>query len=121
MELHYNGLGASPGNYLDDLVGVEAYERGELYLLGQFYLGVSGSYQITELLTAQMAAILNVTDPSLILSPTLTYSLSQDLDLSIGSFVGVGESPSIVATGLSVPSEFGAANAFTYLQLVAYY
>ena len=126
FEAHFNGAGAEPDRYLEDIADSEPHSRGEVYLLGRLYGGISGFYQITELLVFQSAALINVLDPSVIFTPTFAYSLAQDIDVAFGSFVGVGAHPglSVSDTGVpefDVPSEFSAVNAFTYLQMTAYY
>lgn len=99
VEGHHNG----PGKDLD------ALERGELYLVDRWYAGGYASYKLHELLTLTLSPLVNLTDPSTLLSWGLGYSVQQDVDVGLGGFHGVGD-------GL----EFGAYPHVVYLQLSAF-
>ncbi len=54
-------------------------------------------------------------------APAGTWSVAQDVDLSAGAFVALGEGPEWATFPLAIDSEFGAAPDLYYLQLAAYF
>ena len=137
-ELYFQSLGAEePGEYL--VVALEdRYERGELWTMGQYYLGGVVSYQFSPLLGAGVSSIANLADPSVMLGPALTWSVSDNAAVSAGMWAGVGERPDEVsqadllallvaggeedmARGLGINSEFGLIPASGFVQMKAYF
>lgn len=120
IELHFNGVGvASPDDYLDQF-GSDAFNRGESYFVGRYYVGTLLNYRITETLQANAAVITNITDPSVIITPTLDYEIAQDFSLSIGSFLTYGPSP-VIALPPRLNSEFGTYGDLYFLRMAAYF
>lgn len=102
IEYHFNGAGSSePENYLEGL-GTTAYTEGAVYLLGRHYLAPALTYQLTPLAVFSARALVNLKDGSALAMPGIEYSLAEDLYLSAGAVLALGEKPSTVPE-----SEFG--------------
>lgn len=135
-ELYLQTLGVSePHEYLLQQTG-ERYSRGELWLAGQAYAGLSLSQEIRPTLYGALAAVVNLQDGSAFAAPTLAWSVSDEADLAAGAFVGVGARPtgisweSLLQAGteledilaaVPVNSEFGMVPATGFLQLKMYF
>ncbi len=127
-EYHFSSAGAAhPGAYLS-LPGTTPYQDGAVYLLGRHYLSLGSTWQITPLLPFTGLVIANLGDLSLVLAPSLNYSLSQDVDLAAGAYVGLGRKPEV--TGFAVAaslqpdllhSEFGSYPGLIYLSFRVYF
>ncbi len=138
VEAGYSGAGADdPSGYLAVASGQRA-SRGEIWQLGQGYAGLLVAQEITPLVSANAAAIVNVLDPSMLLTPGISWSVADNAVVVAGAYVGVGERPDPVPLGLdpttvavlapteaalsrSVRSEFGLYPAAAFLQLKAYF
>lgn len=80
-ELYFDGSGAGdPGNY--DLAGLLAGRRQNV---GRRYAGLYSRYELTPLLKWENWLARNLGDQSWYVSPRLTYSLRQNLDLAGGA------------------------------------
>jgi len=78
------------------IVGAEYGFSNSLTLLFEYYyndnsdidqLGMTMSYQLSHLLILNMLAMINIDDLSFLLSPTITYSLSDEMTLAAGFFL----------------------------------
>lgn len=103
IEYHYNGWGAEDSSGYLRALSSERVQRGEVFGAGRHYLGLVGSYQVTDLLSAQAIALVNVTDPSAQVMPVVEYWFAQSVILRAGAFVPIGERPD--------PSELQALTA----------
>lgn len=120
FELHHVGDGAAAdANLLTANATLPAFARGELYLQRRWYAGVLVGWQARPVLSLSAAALVNLTDGSALLSPTLQYDVAQDVALSAGASVGVGRAPRW--STLTIPSEFGAIGAFGWVAATAWY
>ena len=109
IEYHFNGAGASrPEDYLQNY-SRSAYTEGAVYLLGRHYLIPGISYQISPLVAFNGQSLVNITDPSIFMTPQIEYNLAPNAYLGAGAFIGVGGRPSAIAEadGLELHSEFG--------------
>lgn len=79
-ELYYNGAGATRTQDYD----FASLFAGRIQSLARPYLGGYAGYEITPLLKWNNYAVVNLLDGSWFLSPTLTYSIRTNLDLTIG-------------------------------------
>jgi hypothetical protein len=113
VELHLNGFGTddtSDMGYLSHAVQEPALTRGEGYLLGLLYAGTYLSYRLHPLISLSGSAMVNLLDPTALLSWSIGWEVLQSVDLSIGGYHGVGEG-----------FEFGLSGHMGYLQLAAYF
>lgn len=121
-ELYYAGLGAAdPADYLSVLTSPR-FSRGEIWQVGRFYGSLAISQEITPLISASVAGIVNIEDPSAFIAPTVSWSVSDEAALAAGAYFGVGRSLDL--TNPLVPefrSEFGAYPPAAFAQLRAYF
>ncbi len=112
LEYHYSGAGVyEPGDYLEN-ISRPGVAEGSVYLMGKHYLAPGLSWQITPLLTLSGQALLNLTDSSCFIAPSLDYNIAENIYLAGGAFIGAGKKPALTfkSTGLSelvYSSEFG--------------
>jgi len=121
-ELYFQSKGATKSaDYFAQLSDPRVL-RGERWTLGQSYLALSFSYELHPLVKISLFAVGNLRDPSAILGPGLSWSISDEVNLESGLYLGVGERPStaLSATGLDLGSEFGLLPSTAYLVLRAY-
>jgi len=123
LEYHFNGAGAStPGDYPSRFEDT-AYTKGSVYLLGRHYLIPGVSYQLHPLVTLTMESLINVTDPSLFLSPSVEYNFAGNVYLSAGTFIGIGSGSvaGIPPYPVALQSEFGAYPNIYFASLRYYF
>ena len=87
FEYYHNGQGTLD-RFSYDLIGL--YE-GRILNLAKDYLAVSGSYQLTPLITAVLSSNSNFNDGSGFLAGTVTYSASDNASIAIGSLYAYGK------------------------------
>lgn len=137
-EVYLQSNGATePGEYLE-MYGSERFARGELWLAGRTYLGLSVSQQIVPVLSGGLFAIVNIEDPSALVGPNLAWSVSNNVSAGVGAFVGLGarpdtlqveEHPNGLAAALAaaeaaqglVNSEFGLVPVAAFANMAAYF
>lgn len=113
IEYHYNGAGEGRKENYRLSPNETAYKDGAVYLLGRHYLAPGITYEIMPLLSFSGNALINLSDRSLLLSPFLEYSMTQDIYASLGAFIGIGAS--------SFESEFGLYPDVYYTALNIYF
>ncbi len=126
IEYHYNQAGVNDPEAYYNLVDKPAYTDGSVYFLGEHYIAPGFSYQVTPLITGYAEAIINLGDPSLLAAPSLEYNIEENIYLTAGGFIGIGEGfrarevvgiiPSVVSQ-----SEFGSYGDIYYLSFKIYY
>ncbi len=86
VEFYFNGQGESNKNdyNLTDLFS------GNVFNLAQHYLAFSVTKSITPLFTFSAYNINNLNDHSVLFGPVLTYSLAENLELSLSSYLFIG-------------------------------
>lgn len=125
-EYHFNQAGTSePDDYLSRLEKT-AYREGSVYLLGKNYLAPGISYQITPLIILNGEALINLTEPSAFLMSQVEYNIAEDIYLSAGVYLGLGESPEYLANSgygpfLRLRSEFGGYPDFYFSSFRIYF
>jgi hypothetical protein len=116
-ELYVQTFGATdPADYFT-IASSPRFARGEVWSMGRYYGAVSVGQEITPLVSINGALIANLTDPSALLSPSLTWSAANNTSLGLGAFVGLGERPSNTAA----TSEFGLYPASFFANMSAYF
>jgi hypothetical protein len=88
---------------LQAIVGCEYGFPNSLTLIGELYhdgqkdkqsLGISATYQLSMLTIVSVLGIVNMSDDSLFLAPSLQYSITDEMTLDVGLFINSGESGS---------------------------
>jgi hypothetical protein len=123
-EVFYNGYGvADSEEYVDFLLDAVSPEpgrshrllRGETFHIGRYYLGLLVSQELHPLVQLVVSGISNVTDPSGMVMASLQWSIQQNVRLSAGGMVSLGQRPA--ANEITVPSEFGLYPGVGYMVL----
>ncbi|MGD2245498.1 MAG: hypothetical protein PVI11_03010 [Candidatus Aminicenantes bacterium] len=126
IEYHFNSAGKNrPEEYID-LLSSSAYGEGSVYLLGKHYLNIGTIYELTPLMPFTGMVILNLSDRSLILSPTFEYNIAENIYLAAGAYIGLGKNPERVLGSLTplpffYQSEFGAYPDIIYTSFRIYF
>ena len=125
IEYHYNGFGAGdPEGYLT-LAREQGsrLSRGQIAGLGQHYAGAFLGYQPHPLVNLGLVYIQNLTDGSLILGPTVDYSISDEVRLSFSGFIPMGREATWetgeLFPALTPRSEYGMSPQIYFVQLRA--
>ncbi len=119
-EYHYNGPGASEDEeYLAQYQSTEV-QNGDRYLVGKHYAGAAIAWIPNEVYSVTMAGLVNLLDPSAVLTPTASLTVSQNVTVAGGAYVGIGEEPQLAPTP-ALGSEFGPSGTTYFLQMTAFY
>lgn len=114
FEYHYNSPGSEETNNYLLLSSENAYSEGSVYLLGKHYFSAGINYQLHPLVPISAFAIYNLSDNSVIISPSIEYNISENIYLSFGAFLSLGRGVHLTNTdSVDLRSEFG-----TYPNLV---
>ena len=105
-----------PSLYLSNLEDVRV-KHGERWLLGRAYMSVSLRQQLTPLMAASMTGLGNMEDRSMLLGPSIVWSISDEVNASIGGLAGMGSG----VENESPKSEFGVLKWLTFAMMSAYY
>jgi len=116
-DYHFNGLGER--DYLISATKPE-FQRGESFLLGRHYAALHGTWMDQEL-TISMMVMGNLMDPSVLLTPSVGYSVGDAVQLRMSGFLGFGEEPRIQGFSLELPSEFGAYGYAGFTEVHVYF
>ncbi len=113
IEYHFNSAGENQPEKYSSLTITPAYRDGSVYLFGQHYMNIGSTYQLSPLMPLTGLLIANLSDWSLVLSPSIEYNISQNIYLAAGAYLGLGENPERVLGPLSpnpliLRSEFGS-------------
>ena len=109
---------SNPDDYLD-LVQSDPFLRGELQVLGRDETVLQGAYQLYPLWNLSALWVYNVHDQSSLVSPSFSYSVSNEASLSGGVFFGFGDDESTQARPL--PSEYGLTGTTAFVSLSWYF
>ena len=129
MEYYYQSLGSEKAADYLEFAQSDRYARGELWVMGQHYLALAWAQEITALSSGNIAVIGNLVDASALLSPSISLSVSDEVQLVAGGFVGVGEQPKTTSVtevlinpdALQFNSEFGMMPGSGFVQLRSYF
>jgi hypothetical protein len=126
FEYHYNSAGMRKAIEYTEFFRTIAFQEGSVYLMGEHYLDIGFTFQVTPLIPFSSMVIMNFTDGSLIFSPNLEYNIAENIYLSFGAYFGVGKGPGLVALSPDTQitryySEFGAYPAMLYTSFRIYF
>ena len=91
LEYHYNGAGFDNLNFYYLKTDKFAFNDGGVYLLNKNYLNFIMGYQLAPLDTLMLSLLYCGDDQSVLLSPSFESSLSENLNLIVGAFIGIGD------------------------------
>ena len=112
FEYQRDELGAtSPDEYIGVLTS-SPFARGELQVLGRDEIALQASYQLHPLWSLTALGLWNLNDGSVLLSPSVAYSASDEIALSGGLFFGFGDDQPTLERPL--PSEYGLTGTTAY-------
>ncbi|MBN1962643.1 MAG: hypothetical protein JW841_17050 [Deltaproteobacteria bacterium] len=121
LETHYNGNGVKrTEKYIWYLMTSSTISHQQDYLLGRWYAGSAASYKISELFSLAATIMSNLQDKSVILNGSFTYYITQETEISIGAYQGVGKKMQIAP----VPqwhSEFGSYGSQYYVAMASFF
>jgi hypothetical protein len=135
-EFYVQTLGASNAEDYLSTTADPHFQRGEIWLMGVAYAALAVSQEITPTVSGSVAAIGNLLDPSAFLAPSIAWSVSNNVSLAAGGFVGLGARPDPVELtdllgpdGLPLPtdqldylnSEFGTYPGVAFVQVRVYF
>ncbi len=115
-ELYWQSFGGADSSEYLSVYGSERFARGEVWAAGRYYAALTASYQITPLVGASAFAVVNLSDPSAMIGPSLSWSVAQNAELGVGAFFGAGERPHDVS--LTMDDVSGVTDEDEYEQLL---
>ena len=120
-ELAFNGYGADNATeyslwYFSDRMG-----RGDVNGYGRYYWGTSFTQQLHPLLIGTFTSLVNFTDNSVLLTPSVTWSLSDNSEMLAGGMFGIGEAMEKINGVPILRSEYGSVPATLFLALKVYF
>jgi hypothetical protein len=114
-EYQHDGFGVGGAeDYLSVFLS-EPYMRGELQVLGRDETVLQVSYQLHPLWGAAGLWLWNLNDRSVLLSPSVSYSASEEASVIGGLLFGFGDD--LITFDRPLPSEYGLAGATAYLSM----
>ncbi len=121
-EYHFSSSGRNNSSkYLSNSKS-NAYLTGSVYLLGKHYISAGISYRFHPLIPISGFVIYNITDGSIMISPTLEYNISENIYLSLGGFVSMGEGIEYNEKGKFIlKSEFGSYPDYIFTSFRIYF
>lgn len=112
-EYGFNGYGAATPARYARILGSDRVQRGELFGAGKHNVAVAGSFLANDIFSAQLAVLVNVSDPSATLVPSFEWSITQWLLLRGGATIPLGRTPdAAVFDALSGADVLTSSDAF---------
>ena len=105
---------ADPSEYLETVLS-NPFRRGELQVLGRDETVLQASYQFHPLWSLSGLWLWNLNDRSALLAPGLAYAAGDEVSISGGLYVGVGETA--ITAERPLPSEFGLSGTTGYASI----
>ncbi len=126
VEFYYNGFGSLEAEgYLRRAALARVAEFGEVWNLGQVYLGSALRWQAADTVETSVLLVANLVDPSAHLSATVSFSLSDESSLVVGGFLPVGRGPEVrfgpAGPEVVARSEFGLYPYMLYSEYKRYF
>ncbi|HUV06644.1 MAG TPA: hypothetical protein VMX75_02875 [Spirochaetia bacterium] len=126
VEYYFNSAGKNdPHEYIEILANPSAnpaYSEGNQYLLGKHYLFFGGRYTVTPLIPVSSLIMVNMSDLSVDLSLSVEYNIMENVYITAGFYLGMGEGPELTSGVLTrYGSEFGAYPDILYTAVKIYF
>ncbi len=122
-EYSFNGFGSQdPSRYASILSSSRAL-RGEVFGAGMHVAAIAASYRASDLLSAQLAVLCNVTDPSALAFASVEYSFTQSVLVRAGASVPIGRGPdptSVLTSSRGLRTEYGSGSYSAFVQVGLY-
>lgn len=93
MEYHFNSAGKNQPEQYSQLFETSAFQDGSVYLMGKHYLNIGTIYQVSPLTPFTGIFIFNLSDGSIVFSPAFEYNIAENIYLSAGAYIGIGNRP----------------------------
>lgn len=120
-ELAFNGYGADgPGDYALWYAS-DRMTRGDVNGYGRCYWGTSFTHQLHPLLIGTFTSLVNFTDSSVLLTPSVIWSLSDNSDILAGGEFGLGEGLKETDGQPLMGSEYGSVPVTVFVALKVYF
>ena len=119
LEYQHDGFGTSTSDELTSVIQSQPFVRGELQTLGRDVTAGQASYQVHPLTSMDVLVLWNLNDPSALIAPGLSYSLSNEASARAGLFLGVGDGE--IDPDELLPSEFGSVPVIVYGSLSVFF
>ena len=121
LEYHYSGAGAAgPAGYAA-LAAKTAYREANVYLLGRHYLSAGAGAQVSPLVSAGAAVMLNLGDGSFYATPSLDWNAAENLYIGAGALLPSGRRARFNGLIGAPASEFGLYDRSFYASLRKYF
>ena len=123
-EYQRDGFGAASSEELIQTALSPASLRGELQVLGRDEVVALATYEWHPLWTVNFLTILNLNDPSTLLTPAFSYSASEETTVQAGAYFGVGANTSditVPGVGRLPGSEYGPVPATGYVSVTIFF
>jgi hypothetical protein len=126
FEYHFNSPGENQPDKYFTLIPTSAFQDGSVYLFGKHYLNLGCIYQLTPLIPFTTMIVLNLSDWSMVLSPSFEYNIAENIYLAAGVYIGMGKNPELPTHSLNsisyrYQSEFGAYPDMIYTSFRIYF
>lgn len=130
LEYQRDGYGGTEARDYPAVFLSEPFQRGEMQVIGRNEAALQASWQATPLLTPELLAVWNADDGSILLAPAASCSLSNEVYVRSGVFVGIGPNtfvPDALPPGPDVSSatlpgsEYGPVPTSLYVSLSAFF
>ncbi|MCC6811434.1 MAG: hypothetical protein IT381_28655 [Deltaproteobacteria bacterium] len=93
LEYSYNGYGTTDAARYATVLASARVVRGEIFGAGAHQAALAMSVLAHDLLSLQLAMLVNLTDPSMLFIPSLEFSLTQTVLMRAGAYVPLGRGP----------------------------
>lgn len=113
LEYHYNGAGAAAPSGYAARAAKAAYREANVYLLGRHYLAAGAGAQVSALVSAGVAVMVNLGDGSFYATPSLDWNAAENLYLGAGALLPSGRRANFDGQA-SPASEFGLYDRSLY-------
>lgn len=118
VEYQHDGFGAANAAELQDVVLSAPARRGELQVYGRDEAVVQASVDLHPLVATDVLVIWNFGDASALLAPGASYSVSNDVSMRGGVFIGLGAD---LQPDGALGSEYGLLPLSGYVSLTAFF
>jgi hypothetical protein len=140
LEYGFNGYGTARASRYATVLASDRVRRGEIFGAGKHQLAFAGAFLASDIFSAQLAVLSNVSDPSFLIVPSFEWSVTQWLLLRGGASIPLGatqdasvfdalgpidvftqsEAFNSAVQSRGLRSEFGASAFSVFLQVGAY-